>query len=139
MNFEFFVSSAAVTAIAAVLSAIISALVAKRTAEITANKEIEKLKLSWAREDAVASDADFSEMSKSVAMLLHYDSGDLDMERDAVGKIAFLRAREGGELGYVLDQLQTAVNTSDFEAADRLLSSAITLRREKSAKRPGDS
>ena len=78
-------------------------------------------------------------MSKSVAMLLHYDSGDLDMERDAVGKIAFLRAREDGELGSVLDQLQAAVNASDFEAANRLLSLAITIRRERSAKGSGDS
>ena len=139
MNFEFFISSAAVTAIATAASAIIAAIVAKRTAEITANKEIEKLKLSWAREDAVASDTHFNEMSKSVAMLLHYDSGDLNMERDAVGKIAFLRAREDGELGSVLDQLQAAVNASDFEAANRLLSSAITIRRERSAKGSGDS
>lgn len=139
MSFGFFVSSAAVTAIATAASAIIAAIVAKRTAEITANKEIEKLKLSWAREDAVASDTDFNEMSKSVAMLLHYDSGDLNMERDAVGKIAFLRAREDGELGSVLDQLQAAVNASDFEAANRLLSSAITIRRERSAKGSGDS
>ena len=70
MSFGFFISSAAVTAIATAASAIIAAIVAKRTAEITANKEIEKLKLSWAREDAVASDTDFNEMSKSVAMLL---------------------------------------------------------------------
>lgn len=136
MNFEFFISSAAVASITALASAIISAIVAKRTAEITANKEIEKLKLSWEREDAVSSDTDFNEMSKAVAMLLHYDSGDLEMERDAVGKIAFLRAREGGELGSVLDKLHAAVNASDFETADQLLSEAISIRRVITAARP---
>lgn len=130
MKFEFFISSAAITAIASLVSAIISAYIAKRTAETTANKEIEKMELKWAREDIVSSDTEFGEMSRAVAKLFHYGHGDINIEQEAIGQIAYVRSKEHGELGQILDELYSAVKNSDYIVGEELLAKAISKKRE---------
>lgn len=128
MRFEFFVSSAAVTAIASLVSALLSAWIAKKTAESTANKEIVKMKLSWEREDIVSSDEEFAEMVKAVAKVCDFYC--LDNQQDAIGKVASIRSKEYGQLGDVLDDLYAAVKSENFDAANMYLTSAINQKRE---------
>ena len=137
MKFEFFISSTAITVIASLVSAIISSLIAKRTAESTANKEIEKMRLSWEHEDIVSSDEEFAEMVKAVAKVCDYYC--LDNQQDAIGKVASIRSKERGQLGDALDNLYNAVKAENFDAANMYLTFAIDHKRYPASSRSDDS
>ena len=127
MKFEFYVSSAVVTAFATVISSVISSWIAKRAAESAANKEIEKMKLGWEREDIVSSDEEFAEMAKAVAKVIDYNT--FANRQDAIGKVAAIRSKEYGELGEILDQLYAAVKAENDKSANVQLSMAIDKKR----------
>lgn len=137
MKFEFFISSAVVTAIASLVSAVISALISKRTAENTANKEIEKLKLGWEREDIISSDEEFAEMARSVSQAIDYCN--FSNKQEAIGLVASVRSKEYGELGVILDRLYCAIKSENLTEANEQLSKAIDKKRSlKSVSRSED-
>ena len=132
MKIEFWISSAAVTAVASLISAILSALIARKTAVTTANKEIEKMKLSWEREDTVSSDDEFAEMAKEVAGFVALSNGGNDY--NALRAIATVRIKETGEVSRILNDLYVAVQSDDFSRADILLREATEVRKKQMSK-----
>lgn len=132
MKIEFWISSAAVTTVASLISAILSALIARKTAVTTANKEIEKMKLSWEREDTVSSDDEFAEMAKEVAGFVVLSNGCNDY--NALRAIAAVRIKETGEVLRILNDLYVAVQSDDFSRADALLREATEARKNQRSK-----
>lgn len=98
-----------------VFSGVLSFLVAKSSA----SKEIDKLKLTWKREDVVSSEADFSEMVSSVAVYAKTLS--IDDMNTATKWVAKIRAQESGALGDLLDGLYNQLRDPIvFELEDTL-------------------
>ena len=113
-----------VTAIGVVLSALISWAVAKSAA----NKEIDKMKLTWEREDVVSSDDEFAEMASAVSIFVASDTG--ANYRTAMQKIAAVRSKEHGPVATYLDALYVAVREKDWENIDDLLTQVIEEKRK---------
>lgn len=131
MNFEIVISSAIVSAIISVLGNIITAKIAQRTAEKTAqqtaNREIEKMELTWKREDFVSSDDEFAEMASASARFVHGSSD--SAQRDALEKVASVRSKENGEIGRILDDLYAQIRSGNQDAANDSLTKAINEKR----------
>lgn len=127
MNFEFYISSAAIATICSLISGIVSAVISARTVEKTASKEIERMKLAWAREDVVSSDDEFSDMVKAVTSCTYYRDGQYRLE--AMKAIAVIRAKENGSLAVTVDELYASVRDRQYETAEALMSQVITEKR----------
>lgn len=99
-----------ICAMIAVAGTVVSALLAWFVSRLTANKEIERLKLSWEREDVVTSDDEFAEMTASVAQYVSslFEGYDLSAQIPA-SKVAAIRSRESGALADRLDTLYQAL------------------------------
>ena len=109
-----------------------SAIVSYAISRSTANKEIEKLKLTWEREDVVSSDDEFAEMAEAVAKFIHNCNS--SNQRDALGKVAAIRSKETGELGALLDKLYAAIRTGIPSDANEQLTKVINQKRETKSK-----
>ena len=87
----------------------------------TANKELERMKLSWEHDDVVASDDEFSEMAAAVSKYLaQIIDGRWSKADDAIVKVAALRAKEIGALANALDVLYAYLlegNTNEIQEA----------------------
>jgi len=121
------VISAAITFIGTVISASIARKSAKETAHEIANKEIEKMKLSWQREDMVSSDEEFAEMASVVAKFCTFKTGAWTDE--AIEKVGAIRSKECGTLGQIMDDLYDSVKNDKFHEADIHLTAAINEKR----------
>lgn len=106
---------------------IFSALISKAVAKSTAAKEIEKMKLTWEREDLIESDDEFGEMVKLVILYLS-DIGYGPYE--ALAAIGALRVKESTEIAALLDVLYQSVKKRDSAATDKLLDEVIAVRRK---------
>lgn len=118
-----------VTAGGTLLSAVIAFFVSRSTA----NKEIEKMKLSWDHEDTVSSDDDFAEMAALVSKFVCLSTG--GWQPDALSKVAEVRSRESGRLGDILDKLYVCIGQEHYRETDALLTEAITEKRKLKSKR----
>lgn len=131
MTFKIFISSAIVSVIVTAIGNIIIQKMANRSAEKTARdaaaNEIEKMQLTWNREDTVSSDDEFAEMAAVVSKWSLWKNG--AWEADAIEKIASIRAKETGVLGDLVDELYNCVNSEMYEKADKVLTKAINERR----------
>ena len=121
------VISAVITFIGTVISASIARKSAKETAQETANKEIEKMKLTWQREDIVSSDEEFAEMASIVAKFCAFETGAWSDE--AIEKVGAIRSKECGALGQIMDDLYDSVKHCKYAEADMHLSLAINEKR----------
>lgn len=131
MSIETILSAAVISALISVLGSIITTAMArnaaKQTAKEAADHEIAKLQRSWAREDAVSFDSEFSEMIRmAILFALRTSIG----QPDTLAAIGAIRAKESGELAFALDALYLAVKTCSYEEADRYIDKVIELKRD---------
>lgn len=119
-------------ALTTVSGTLLSSLIAFLVSRSTANKEIEKMKLAWNREDSISSDEYFSAMASSVALYVNCNIG--SYQTDAMGRLAALRATETGELAQNLDNLYFAVRDARHGEIDSLLTKLLNQKREAKAK-----
>ena len=111
-----------------VFSGVLSFLVAKSSA----SKEIDKLKLTWKREDVVSSEADSSEMVSSVAVYAKTLS--IDDMNTATKWVAKIRAQESGALGDLLDGLYNQLRDPIVFELEDTLSEIIKEKRQRKNK-----
>lgn len=107
---------------------VVSALIAWFVSRSTTNKEIEKMKLGWEREDLVSSDDEFSEMASAVAK---YVARNHENNRsDAMEKVASIRSKESGKIAKLLDQLYDSIVSRNILMTDDYLTKVIEQKRE---------
>ena len=111
-----------------VSSGVLSFLVARSSA----SKEIDKLKLTWKREDVVSSEADFSEMVSSVA--IYAKTLSIDDMNTATKWVAKIRAQESGALGALLDGLYNQLRGPIAFELENTLSEIIKEKRQRKNK-----
>ena len=115
-------------------SAIVSAVIAFLVSRYTLKKETEKMKLSWDREDSIASEDDFKSMAEAVAAYLAYNSQ--TNQHTALAKVAGIRATETRIFAEELDELYNHIRRDNTSAAEDLLSKIIEHKRK--IQREGD-
>ena len=111
---------------------IVSAVISYAISRTTANKEIEKMRLAWKREDVVSSDEEFSVMTRAVAKYVQGSS--TRTQSTALEEVASVRAKEAGSLGQMLDDLYSHIRSDNVIAADHQLSKVIDQKREAKSK-----
>lgn len=107
---------------------ITSALVSYLISHSAAKREIQNLQMTWKREDIISSDADFADMSASVAK--YAKSGNSGHQRDALAKIAAIRSVETGSIAIKLDTLYFEVKNGNLSKTDICLTEAIEEKRK---------
>lgn len=107
---------------------VLSALISYFVSRSTANKELEKLRLTWAREDLVSSDEEFAEMASAIAKFIQRRNG--GDQRNAIAHIAAIRSKEAGEIAILLDRLYQAVRDWRPDEVDALLTQIVEKKRE---------
>lgn len=115
-----------------VAGVIISALISYAISRSTANKEIEKMQMSWEREDVISSDDEFANMAGSVAKFINHNAP--SNQRNAIEQVASVRSKETGVLGRLLDELYMDINYGNVNDADIHLSQVIDQKREAKSK-----
>lgn len=113
---------------------IISAVISWFVSRYSTNKEIEKLKLTWEREDVVSSDDEFAAMISDIAELIFYDCP--EQKRETLSKVAAARSKESGTLATSLDDIYYAIREDDKREMERVLFYLIEEKRK--AKRNAD-
>lgn len=140
MTLKIIISSAVVCAFITLIGNIISAKIAQKTAtktaKQTASSEIEKMQLTWSREDLVTSDDEFADMASEVARYIQ--NGTSSQSRDALAKVAAVRSKESGAIGDTLDMLYSYLRLYDRDGADQALSLAIRQKRELKGTKTSD-
>lgn len=127
MPFDINISTELVCSSISVIGVIASALIAKSVSKNTAAKEIEKMKLAWEHEDMVSSEEEFGDMTASVA---RYSSNLRETDRrDALGRIASIRAKENEALATALDELYQAVSQQNTNSINSYLTKVINIKR----------
>lgn len=119
--------------IVSVAGTVLSALVAWFVSKSTANKEIEKMRLNWEREDSISSETEFSEMVIAVTRYLHSQSEENFLL--AIEKVNIVRLKETGRLFYELWTLYKSLemcqdNKYHLEFAKDCLTKVIEQKRE---------
>lgn len=122
-------STEAIVALIAAAGTIGSALIAWLVARSTAAKEIEKMKMQWARDDIVSSEEEFTEMVSTVSAYLH----SFAPNTKAVSAVASLRSKENGDLAVLLDKLYAdlAAGNTPHAKTDADLSKVIEEKRKR--------
>ena len=127
-NIQFYISPEVAGSIIAAIGVGLSALVSRQIALHTSKTEIQKLKMTWEREDSVLVDADFSDM---VELVIQYNIADnLDNQRDALQKISAVKLKSDDELCEILDRLYTLVTGRSSSDINSVLSEAIEQKRK---------
>ncbi len=121
-------TSEVVCSLIALAGTVLSALIAYFVSRSTANKEVEKLKLTWEHEDLVSTDDEYAEMAASVSefILCHYGS----IQRKALARVASIRSKETSEIAILLDSLYQAIRDWKLDDADALLTQVVEKKRE---------
>ena len=131
MYMRIIISSAVISALISFVGTVYSAHEARKsameTAQEIANQEVEKMKLSWQREDMVSSDEEFAEMASVVAKFCAFSNGGWSDE--AIEKVGAIRSKEFGTLGKIMDNLYFSVKNNMYQEADMHLSDAIDEKR----------
>lgn len=111
-----------------ILSGVLSFLVAKSSA----SREVDKLKLTWKREDIVSSESDFSEMISTVAV--YAKTLTITDMNTATKWVAKIRAQESGTLGELLDSLYFQLQDPVVSELESTLSEIIKEKRQRKGK-----
>ena len=127
MSGQYTLSPEIIDALVNVGGLILPALISFGISKYTINKEIEKLKLTWNREDVISSDEEFAEMASAVSQFVYYNCE--TNRENAIIKIAAARSKETGELGVFLDDLYKNVQSDNRSEADALLTATIQEKR----------
>lgn len=117
-----------ISALIAAGGAVLSAFVAWFVSRAAANKEIDKLKLTWAREDVITSDEDFSTMCAAVSRYIH--SQRYRDKSAAAALVAAVRSKESGVLAEKLDKLNRALLDNNSLSIDSCLTEVIDEKRK---------
>lgn len=121
-------STEVICALIAAGGTLLSAVVAWFVSRAAANKEIEKLKLTWAREDVITSDEDFAKMCAAVSRCVQtMRSRDTDT---AVALVSSVRSKEVGVLADSLDNLYASLRCSGAFNVDECLTKVIEEKRK---------
>ena len=108
----------------------ISGLVSWFVSRSSAAKEIEKMKLSWEREDVVSSDEEFGEMCSAVTVAIHNSSGSNRAKANAY--VATVRSKEQGTLGNLLDELHASLlSVNRLNEVNVILTKVIDEKRRR--------
>jgi hypothetical protein len=91
------------------LGVIFSGMISWFIARTTANKEIEKIKLTWTREDSIDSDQEFSDMAQTVSKFLLMPSE--NTRNIACLQVAQIRFKARGRLAQIIDALYNAIES----------------------------
>lgn len=118
-----------VSALIGVAGVILSGVLSWFVSRASASKEIEKLKLEWAREDRKTVDGEFAEMAAAVSRYVRAPSPDSSAQ--ALSTVAALRAKETGGIAYNLDYLYDCILDEDTAQADDVLSCVLNKKRER--------
>lgn len=127
-----------VCALIAVTGTLVSAVISFWVSKFSAEKEIQKMKLEWKRQDIVSSDEDFSDMAVAVSRFIQMQTS--KTHTDAVAAVTKIRAKESGTIADSLDSLYSAIGMRGYcynpnrEEIDSLLSEV--LKQKRNAKRP---
>jgi hypothetical protein len=122
-----------ICALIAVTGTVVSALISFFVSKSSAEKEIQKMKLEWKRQDIVSSDDDFSDMAIAVSAFIQTQT--LRTHTQAVAAIMKIRAKESGDIAKSLDALYEAVGrrgygyNPDLNQIDNLLSEILEQKR----------
>ena len=117
-----------ICAVIAATGAVLSALIAWFVSRSAAAKEIEKLRLTWEREDVVSSDDEYASMAAVVASYIQCDNG--HCQREAMAAVASVRIKESGDIGVALDQLYECISNDQIHKTDSALTHVIEKKRE---------
>ena len=107
---------------------ILAAAISWFVSRYSINKEIEKLKLTWEREDVVSSDDEFAAMAAKVAEYI--SSRRSFTQKEALSKVAAVRSKEHGALANSLDNLYFAIKEDRGDKADHCLTEVIKEKRK---------
>lgn len=122
-----------ICALIAVTGTVASALISFFVSKSSAEKEIQKMKFEWKRQDIVSSDDDFSDMAIAVSAFIQTQT--LRTHTQAVAAIMKIRAKESGDIAKSLDALYEAVGRQgygynpDLNQIDNLLSEILEQKR----------
>lgn len=122
-----------ICALIAFLGTILSATISFFVSRTTASKEIEKMRLSWDREDATSTDEAFFKMIQAVRS---YTSSENEyLKYDAMNAVNALQIRESAAVCAVLSQLHDALHQGSRHRAELLLTAAVEAKKnDKRAK-----
>lgn len=98
----------------------------------SASKEIEKLKMEWAREDRKAADDKFAKMV--VAVSCYIQAPLFENSAKAISAVAALRAKETGTLAVRLDYLHDCILAGNKENVDMALAEVIQEKRDRKSR-----
>ena len=113
---------------------LVSAVISFWVSKFSAEKEIQKMKLEWKRQDIVSSDDDFSDMAVAVSRFLQMQTS--KTHTDAVAAVTKIRAKEFGTIADSLDALYAAIGrrgtvySQNREEIDHLLSEILKQKRD---------
>lgn len=125
-------STEIISAIIGVASVIISGVVSWLVSKASASKEIEKLKMEWAREDRKAADDEFADMV--VAVSCYINMPDPATKARAIEAVAALRAKESGLLASYLDVIYNYITIANCPGLDGALTGAIQEKRDRKSR-----
>lgn len=123
-----------VCALIAVTGTLVSAVISFWVSKFSAEKEIQKMKLEWKRQDIVSSDEDFSDMAVAVSRFIQMQTS--KTHADVVAAVTKIRAKEFGTIADDLDALYATIGrrgagySPNREEIDRLLSEILKQKRD---------
>lgn len=125
-------STEIICALISAASVLLSALVAHLTARHTAKKELDKMILSWDREDTISADTAFSEMIQAVRTYTSCENEFL--KYDALNKVDSVRIKESESINAVLVQLHNALEQGNRYLSTQLLNKAVEEKNKEKDK-----
>lgn len=112
-----------VTALATIMSAIISSCISYAIYRFGFKRDLEKLRLSWNREDKLAYMNQFTKMVTSVSEYLTVEGA--PPHSAAMNSVRALQATESGTNAQMLDDLYNAISEHDKETTRNILSQIL--------------
>lgn len=110
------------------LGAICSALISYWVSSSVSKREIQKLRLTWDREDSLEFDKGLQELFQLVYEFI--DSQNDSFAIPAISRLAPLRAKETGPAAPLLDELHIALDSHNRHRCRILLSDIVIKYRE---------
>lgn len=121
-----------ICALIAFSGAVISAATSWAVARMTAKKEIEQIKASWAREDLLAYQEQFSRMVKTVNdYITRIEDGRWADEESATNEILACMALSKGNVAVSLSRLNAAIKNESVQQARAALQEVIAQYQEQ--------
>ena len=117
-----------VCALITVFGVILSALISYRTSRRISKDEIQKLTMTWSREDSLSISKDLEDLTQLVYDFIDCENNYFSIP--ALSKLASIRAKETGPVSILLDELSDALNSRDLLRRRYLLPKIVEQYRE---------